>query len=76
MSIPIIYDEEGKPHKVPENMLPVKLPDIKVRTNWKCIDKELNWKNVKINGKNYTRETDTLIPLLTLLGIFKILFSK
>ena len=59
--IPIIYDEEGKPHKVPQNMLPVKLPDIKkLEPVGNALDKELNWKNVKINGKNYTRETDTL----------------
>ena len=42
-------------------MLPVKLPDIKkLEPVGNALDKELNWKNVKINGKNYTRETDTL----------------
>ena len=59
--IPIIYDENGKVHPVPENMLPVKLPeniDLNVKGN--PLDSQDNWKEVKINGKKFTRETDTL----------------
>ena len=26
--IPIMYDHEENPHKIPKNMLPVKLPEI------------------------------------------------
>ena len=59
--IPIIYDENGQAHPVPENMLPVKLPeniDLNVKGN--PLDSQDNWKELKINGKKFTRETDTL----------------
>ncbi len=59
--IPIIYDENGQAHAVPENMLPVKLPeniDLNVKGN--PLDSQDNWKELKINGKKFTRETDTL----------------
>ncbi len=59
--IPIIYDEDGNPHKVPKNMLPVELPKINQFTsNGNPLDDEKEWKNIKIENKNYTRETDTL----------------
>ena len=59
--IPIIYDENGNPHKIPKNLLPVELPRInKFTSNGNPLDEEQNWKNVKIDNKNYTRETDTL----------------
>ena len=59
--IPIIYDENNKAHKVPENMLPVELPKIqKMELTGNPLDNEPDWKNIKINGKKYTRETDTL----------------
>ena len=59
--IPIMYDENGKPHKVPKEMLPVKLPNIDVlEPTGNPLDKDLKWKNITINGKNYFRETDTL----------------
>ena len=59
--IPIIYDEDGKAHSVPKSMLPVKLPenvDLNVKGN--PLDKQKEWKEVIIDGKKYTRETDTL----------------
>ena len=59
--IPIIYDESGKAHPVPESMLPVKLPeniDLNVKGN--PLDDQKNWKELMIEGKKYTRETDTL----------------
>ncbi len=59
--IPIMYDEKGSPHKIPKNMLPVELPKLeKLEPTGNPLDRETNWKNIKIEGKNYTRETDTL----------------
>ena len=59
--IPIMYDENEKPHKVPKEMLPVKLPNIDVlEPTGNPLDKDSKWKNITINGKNYFRETDTL----------------
>ena len=59
--IPIIYDDTGNAHPVPESMLPVKLPeniDLNVKGN--PLDKEKEWKEIEIDGKKFTRETDTL----------------
>tara|TARA_X000001036_G_scaffold428335_1_gene457993 strand:+ start:4373 stop:6919 length:2547 start_codon:yes stop_codon:yes gene_type:complete len=59
--IPIIYDEKGKAFPVPEKDLPIKLPeDINLEVNGNPIDQHPKWKHVMINGKKYTRETDTL----------------
>ena len=59
--IPIIYDQNNNPHKVPKEMLPVELPKIKkLEPTGNPLDKEKAWKNISINGKNFTRETDTL----------------
>ncbi len=59
--IPIIYDEENNPRKVPENMLPVELPKIeKLEETGNPLDKETSWKEVTIDKKKYYRETDTL----------------
>ena len=59
--IPIVYDEKGKVVPVPKEKLPVELPeniDLKVKGN--PLDSQKNWKEVVINGKKFTRETDTL----------------
>ena len=59
--IPIMYDEEGKAHKVPKEMLPVELPKLeKLEPTGNPLDKQNEWKHVKINEKSFTRETDTL----------------
>ena len=59
--IPIAYDEKGNPIKIPEEELPVKLPKIKkFKTSGNPLDHNENWKNIIINGKKLTRETDTL----------------
>ncbi len=59
--IPIVYDETNQPRKVPEEMLPVKLPEIKkLKPTGNPLDDLIEWKNIKIDGKAYTRETDTL----------------
>ena len=59
--IPIAYDEKNNPIKIPKNLLPVKLPEIdKFETIGNPLEEIDEWKNIKINGKSYTRETDTL----------------
>ncbi len=59
--IPILYDEKGEVHPVPEEMLPVKLPenvDLNVKGN--PLDSKKEWKEIEVNGKKLFRETDTL----------------
>ena len=59
--IPIMYDESGNPKKIPQEMLPVELPEIKSLTaTGNPLDHEKEWKNIEIDGKTYIRETDTL----------------
>ena len=59
--IPIAYDEDGNVIKIPKSDLPVVLPenvDLKVKGN--PLDHQNSWKEIVINGKKCTRETDTL----------------
>ncbi len=59
--IPIAYDENNKIIKIPENQLPVKLPDnVDINSNGNPLDKQDDWKNIIIGGKKCIRETDTL----------------
>ena len=59
--IPIAYDENSNPIKIPKSMLPVKLPEInKFKTTGNPLDHLDEWKNILIDGKKYLRETDTL----------------
>ena len=59
--IPIIYDENNLPHKVPEEMLPVELPKIlKLEQTGNPLDRNEDWKFIKIGEKKFRRETDTL----------------
>ena len=59
--IPIAYDENSKPIKIPKDMLPVKLPKIdQLSSVGNPLDEMSEWKNIIIDGKKYTRETDTL----------------
>ena len=59
--IPIAYDEHDNPIKVPQNMLPVELPEIKKLENTgNPLDNEEQWKYFMLDGKKYRRETDTL----------------
>ena len=76
--IPIIYDEDNNPHKIPEKMLPVELPAISsLAPTGNPLDKLNKWKNLEINGKRYTRETDTLDTFVdSFLVFFKILLTK
>ena len=59
--IPIAYNEKNEVIKIPENQLPIKLPEeINLNTKGNPLDAQKDWKTVTINGKKYTRETDTL----------------
>jgi len=59
--IPIAYDENNNVVKIPENQLPVKLPDnVDLNTNGNPLDFQDEWKTVFIDGKKCKRETDTL----------------
>ena len=59
--IPIAYDENNEVVKIPQEDLPVKLPDIeKFNTDGNPLDTQEEWKSVIINGKKCIRETDTL----------------
>ena len=59
--IPIAYDENDLPVKIPLNMLPIKLPDIKkLSTTGNPLDTEDDWKYFTLDGKKFRRETDTL----------------
>ena len=59
--IPIAYDENEQPIKIPKDMLPVKLPEIdKLNNKGNPLDTENEWKYFFLNGKKYRRETDTL----------------
>ena len=59
--IPIAYDENEKPIKIPKNMLPVKLPEIEqLSITGNPLDLEMEWKYFMLEGKKYRRETDTL----------------
>ncbi len=59
--IPIAYDDNNKIIKIPENQLPVKLPDnIDINTTGNPLDAQEKWKKITINGKKCVRETDTL----------------
>ena len=59
--IPIAYDENNNIIKIPKENLPINLPEkIKLNTKGNPLEHQNEWKNVLINGKKCTRETDTL----------------
>ncbi len=59
--IPVAYDENGNVHKIPESMLPVKLPQkINLNVKGNPLDNVEKWKQIEIDGKKLIRETDTL----------------
>jgi len=59
--IPMAYDENDQPIKIPRDMLPVKLPDIeKLSNTGNPLDSADSWKYFILDGKKYRRETDTL----------------
>ncbi len=62
--IPIAYDQEGNPHPIPEDQLPVLIPEVKDykpdHTGRSALAKAKDWLKVTIDGEEMTRETDTL----------------
>ena len=59
--IPIAYDESNNIIQIPEEDLPVKLPEnIKLTNKGNPLNSQENWKNIIVGGKKCTRETDTL----------------
>ena len=68
--IPIAYDKEGNPHPIPEDQLPVVIPEVKDykpdNSGRSALAKAKDWLKVKVynekTGKieEMTRETDTL----------------
>ena len=59
--IPIAYDQNNQPYEIPKSMLPVKLPkNINLNVKGNPLDSQKDWKEIEIDGKKLTRETDTL----------------
>ncbi len=59
--IPIIYDENGNYKTVSEESLPVKLPEkINLNTKGNPLSYVDEWRKIKVDGKTFFRETDTL----------------
>ena len=62
--IPIAYDKDGQPHAIPEDQLPVVLPEVSDyrpdKTGRSALAKAEDWLKVTINGEEMIRETDTL----------------
>ncbi len=59
--IPIAYNEKNEIVKIPEENLPVCLPEnINLNTKGNPLDASLDWKEIQIDGQNCIRETDTL----------------
>ncbi len=59
--IPIAYNSKNEIRKVPNNLLPIKLPEnINLNVNGNPLDHQNEWKKITINGEQCTLETDTL----------------
>ena len=59
--IPIAYDENNSIIKIPDNQLPVILPEnIDLNTNGNPLEHQDSWRNITIDKKKCRRETDTL----------------
>ena len=59
--IPMAYDKNGNVFPIPKKNLPVKLPEnINLNCKGNPLDKAKEWKEIKIDGKDLIRETDTL----------------
>jgi len=63
---PVVYDEHAEPHPLPESALPVVLPDLDDFRPTESDDPKPplgragDWLRVEIDGKTYTRETNTM----------------
>ena len=59
--IPVAYNDKGETKLIPKDQLPVKHPrNIDLNCKGNPLDNDQNWKHIKIDGKNFIRETDTL----------------
>ncbi|MDL2235031.1 leucine--tRNA ligase [Christensenellaceae bacterium OttesenSCG-928-L17] len=62
--IPIAYDKDGNPHAIPEDQLPVVLPEVTDyqpdNSGRSALAKQKDWLKVTIDGEEMTRETDTM----------------
>ena len=59
--IPMAYDEHGSIIPIPKKKLPVKLPEnINLNCKGNPLDSATEWQKIEIDGKELTRETDTL----------------
>lgn len=62
--IPIAYDKNGEAHPIPEDQLPVLIPEVEDYkpddSGHSALAKAKDWLKVTINGEEMTRETDTL----------------
>jgi leucyl-tRNA synthetase len=59
--IPIAYDKNNNPVKIPLDMLPVELPKVdKFKTSGNPLNDNEEWKHITIDDKQCIRETDTL----------------
>ena len=62
--IPIAYDKDGNPHPIPEDQLPVLIPEVDDykpdNSGRSALSKAKDWLKVTIDGEEMTRETDTL----------------
>ncbi len=61
---PILLDEDGRPYAVPEEQLPVRLPEMEdfkpTGTPEPPLSKAKDWLKVEIDGKVFYRETNTM----------------
>lgn len=62
--IPVAYDRNGQVHPIPEDQLPVLIPEVDDyqpdHTGRSALAKAKDWLKVTIDGEEMTRETDTL----------------
>ena len=59
--IPIAYDQNNNIVKIPNSMLPIKLPEnINLNTKGNPLDHQKDWRKIKINNQICNLETDTL----------------
>ncbi len=59
--IPMAYDKKGNVFPIPKNKLPVRLPEnIDLNFKGNPLNNTKEWKKIKLDGKELTRETDTL----------------
>lgn len=62
--IPIAYDKDGNEHPIPEDQLPVMIPEVEDykpdNSGRSALAKAKDWLKVTIDGEEMTRETDTL----------------